>query len=110
MCTLRTAWRRAYCSLSDAPRSHTGDNVSVYVDDARLPFGRMKMCHMVADTTEELLEMADRIEVNRKWVQRPGEAREHFDISLTKRALAVQFGAVEVSTRDIVRLTRETTE
>ncbi len=32
--------------------------MAFYVDDMEARFGRMKMCHMIADTTEELLEMA----------------------------------------------------
>jgi hypothetical protein len=42
----------------------------VYVDDMyKSPmgqFGRMKMSHMIADTTEELLQMADKIGVKKK--------------------------------------------
>jgi len=40
--------------------------VTVYVDDMRAPFGRLVMCHMIADTDGELLEMADRIGVQRR--------------------------------------------
>lgn len=55
--------------------------MSVYVDDMRAPFGRMVMSHMIADTHEELLEMADRVGVALKWIQHPGKLRrEHFDI------------------------------
>jgi hypothetical protein len=34
----------------------------------RAPFGRMIMCHMFADTTEELNDMADKIGVAGKWI------------------------------------------
>lgn len=40
----------------------------VYVDDMYAQFGRMKMCHMIADTTTELNAMADSIGVQRKWI------------------------------------------
>lgn len=78
--------------------------MSVYVDDMRAPFGNMVMCHMWADSDAELLAMADRIGVQRKWIQgHPtlsfGKHRNarwvHFDIALSKRALAVRHGAVE---------------
>lgn len=76
--------------------------MAVFVDDMRAPYGRMLMCHMGADTTEELLAMADRIGVARKWIQYAGTWREHFDVALSKRALAVAAGAVEVTQREFV--------
>lgn len=75
--------------------------MSVYVDDMRAPFGRMLMCHMAADSTAELLAMADAIGVARKWIQHPGTNKEHFDICLSKRAKAVRCGAIEVTMREL---------
>jgi hypothetical protein len=66
-------------------------------------FGRMKMSHMIADTTEELLEMCDKIGVQRKWIQQQGTANEHFDIAISKRKLAVTHGAIEVDMYELVR-------
>ncbi len=80
--------------------------MTVYVDSMRANFGRMKMCHMIADSTEELMSMADTIGVKRKWIQNAGTHREHFDISLSKRMLAVQAGAVEVSMMELGRILR----
>lgn len=71
--------------------------MTVYVDDMKAGFGRMIMCHMIADTDEELHAMADRIGVARKWFQKPGTATRHYDIALSKRALAVQAGAMEIT-------------
>jgi hypothetical protein len=70
--------------------------MSVYVDDMEAPFGGMVMCHMVADTKEELLSMCDQIGVQRKWIQKEGTVYEHFDICLSKRKLAVRAGAREI--------------
>lgn len=90
--------------------------MAVYVDEPIHPFGRMLMCHMWADTLDELLDMADRIGVQRKWLQRPPSAWRgddkryaaderlrigmdaswvHFDIAKGKRALAIAAGAIE---------------
>ncbi len=75
--------------------------MSVYVDNAELACGRMKMCHLLADTTEELMAMADRIGVNRKWIQFPGTWREHFDVCKSKQKLAIQHGAILKTTLDM---------
>lgn len=82
----------------------------VYVDnfyESGITFRGMKMCHMIADTQKELLEMADKIGVQRKWVQYFKTPREHFDICLTKRKLAVKFGAKEIDMRIAAKMTTE---
>lgn len=85
--------------------------MTVYVDDMwKTPmgrFGRMKMSHMIADTTEELLAMADRIGVARRHIQSEGTAREHFDIGKAKRDRAVACGAVEITMRELAQKCRD---
>lgn len=81
--------------------------MAVYVDNMNATFGRMKMCHMFADTDAELLAMADKIGVARRWHQYPGADKSHFDICLSKRALAVAAGAVEIEGRQTVELVRQ---
>lgn len=74
--------------------------MAVYVDDMEAPFGRLIMCHMIADTHSELMEMAARIGVAHRWLQSPGNHGEHFDICKSKRARAVKNGAIEISWRE----------
>jgi hypothetical protein len=77
----------------------------VYVDCAQNTFGRMKMCHMLADTLPELLAMADRIGVDRRWYQGPGKAScPHFDIAKSKRVLALAAGAVPVDRKQLAEV------
>lgn len=73
--------------------------MTAYVDDMRAKFGRMVMCHMVADTDEELHAMAARIGVARRWHQAPPKHDSHYDIALSRRALAIAAGAVEITWR-----------
>ena len=77
--------------------------MTVYVDDVCHRFGNMVMCHLWADTLDELLAMVDTIGVQRKWIQgHPtlsfGKHRNaswvHFDISLSKKAEAQRHGAI----------------
>lgn len=79
--------------------------MSVYVDKAIYGYGRMVMCHMIADSPKELHEMADRIGVARKWFQDPrtmNVSTPHYDICKSKRRLAVAAGAIECERNDFV--------
>lgn len=75
--------------------------MAVYIDDMyKNPigeFGRMKMSHMAADTTKELLEMAGKIGLQKRWIQNKGTGGEHFDVAMGKRQLAINHGVIPVS-------------
>ena len=71
--------------------------MAVYVDNMRAKLGNMVMCHMVADTDDELHAMADRIGVSRRWHQAPPKHDSHYDIALSKRRAAIDAGAIEVT-------------
>lgn len=75
----------------------------VYVDDMyRYPMGRfrrMKMSHMISDSEEELHKMAAKIGVARKWYQ-----GDHYDIAMSKRTLAIKFGAVPIRLRTLAAM------
>lgn len=81
--------------------------MSVYVDDMEAGYGRMLMSHMIADSTDELDAMADRIGVARRWKQHPGTPREHYDICKSKKAKAITCGAVSVTARELAKRIRD---
>ncbi len=64
----------------------------VYVDDMKATYGRMIMCHMIADSDIELHQMADCLGINRKWFQ-----KNHYDVSLLKKEMAIKNGAVLIT-------------
>jgi hypothetical protein len=76
------------------------EGMTVYVDDMHSTgmgrHGRMKMSHMIADTDAELLAMADRIGVARRWHQ-----GDHYDIALSKRTMAISSGARSITLRQL---------
>lgn len=79
--------------------------MAVYVDDMRAPFRRMIMCHMIADTPDELHAMAARIGMRREWFQ--GRSRvPHYDVCLQRRAQAVALGAIEVDRAGLCEVLR----
>lgn len=77
------------------------------MDAATNSYGRMMMCHMLADTPDELHAMADRIGVARRWFQAPPKASFwHYDVCMSKRALAVSAGAIECDRNALVAALR----
>ena len=80
--------------------------MTVYIDKANIPYRRMKMCHMIADSLDELHLMADAIGVKRKWFQSHTKY-PHYDICLSSKAKAMKLGAVECSSKELVLKARE---
>jgi hypothetical protein len=80
--------------------------MTVYVDNMRSRLGRMIMCHMLADTDEELHAMADKIGVAQRWHQKAGTPHSHYDICMRKRDLAVRCGAIEVTRAGVGQVIR----
>lgn len=77
--------------------------MSCFVDNPKISYRRMKMCHLFADTLAELFEMADKIQIDRKHFQISNSGIPHFDICLSKRKLTVSLGALELSSKECVR-------
>lgn len=83
--------------------------MTVYVDNLRMParVGRIQAnwSHLTADSTEELLAFAAKVGLRPSWIQNPGHVwKEHFDVTDTKRALAIKLGAREITMREATAL------
>ena len=80
--------------------------MAVYLDDCQHKHGRMKMCHMIADTSEELHQMAKQLSLQRAWCQHEGTVKEHYDICQSKKDQAIKLGALEITRRELVQKLR----
>jgi len=79
----------------------------VYVDNSRNPFRGHLMCHMLADTPDELHRMAEAIGMKRQWFQGFYKAScPHYDLTQSHRAQAVALGAIECDLPGIVAVIR----
>lgn len=81
--------------------------MTVYVDSMRAPLRGMIVCHMLADTDEELHAMAQAIGMDRRRHQKAGTPHSHYDIPWDKRGLAIELGAVEIGRREVGELIRK---
>ncbi len=74
--------------------------MAVYVDPLRsYPHKRKQYAHMIADTVEELHEFAESIGVRRHWYH-----GDHYDIREADWIIAVDRGAIVVTSRALVAL------
>lgn len=79
--------------------------MAVYIDDMFASLGRMKMCHMIADTDEELHKMAFAIGMRKEWWQSPEKTyASHYDVASGKRLKAIELGAIAITSRQAVAL------
>lgn len=83
----------------------------VLVDEIRQyangPRGWLYWCHMASDDLspeglEELHRLAEAIGLRREWFQNHPR-HPHYDLPPDKRVLAIAFGAVPVTSREMVR-------
>ena len=78
--------------------------MSIYVDALRRVKGRL-WCHLLADSVEELHGFAQGVGIKRRWFQ--DHRHPHYDLSPTRRRQAVERGAIEVTTRELLPRARE---
>ena len=73
--------------------------MAILVDDCNWQWRGMMFCHMISDTS------LDELHAFARWVGVPPRAfgGDHYDISAGVRAVAVEEGAIEVSSREVVR-------
>lgn len=79
----------------------------LYVDNARIPYRRMLMSHLIADSQKELLRATIQLGLKPAYIQHGGTWKEHLDVCVSKRAYAIKhLGAKPVTSREIVAIGR----
>ncbi len=87
--------------------------MSVYVDKLEIwsgdsaprCFRNKPSCHMYADELNELHKMAHVIGLRRDWFQ--DEKLQHYDLTPSKRILAIHNGALETTWKHMVKYYRK---
>lgn len=83
--------------------------MAIYVDDlvtwggdnAPYCFRNKPSCHMYADDLEELHKMAIKIGLKKEWFQNHPHLK-HYDLTPSKRELAIKHGAISHDRREAV--------
>jgi len=75
--------------------------MSVYLDNARIPAKVAgivaRWSHLTADARAELDAFAARLGLRAQWIQHPGSCLEHYDLTDSKRRLALRLGAIAIT-------------
>lgn len=81
--------------------------MTVYVDQSiyKKPNGKVLYCHMIADTLVELHEFATKIEISSAWFH--SGRFKHYDLNPVNRLAAVDAGAVEITSKEMVTLLKK---
>lgn len=80
--------------------------MAVYVDNARIQWRGRLWCHLVADSIDELHLFAERIGMRKEWFQHAA-SYPHYDITLERRCLALELGALIGSRVEIIGCARK---
>jgi hypothetical protein len=79
-------------------------SLMIYVDKAKIKYRNMLMSHMIADSLEELHKMANLLGIRREHFQ--DKRISHYDICEVKRLQAIRLGAKEVSSKQLVMISK----
>ena len=82
--------------------------MAVFVDNAFIDYKKKKWCHLSAQDINELHSFASKIGLKKTWFQEPPKTKYcHYDVTESKRVLAVKNGAIEITTRELVKKLKE---
>ena len=70
--------------------------MTVYVDDAVMPWRGQRWAHLMADTLDELHAMAAQLGIPRRAFQ-DKRSGAHYDVTIELREQALQLGAIAIS-------------
>ena len=85
--------------------------MSAYVDtlskcEKRLGWRHTSSCHLIADTTDELMRFATSIGCKVEWAKTSRKGVLHFDLSPKMRELAAAKGAKEINRHQLAAMLR----
>jgi hypothetical protein len=82
--------------------------MAVYVNKLRTRFGGLSLCHLLADSLEELHAAAQKIGVDPALFQR--DQIPHYDLSRAKREQAIKAGAKVIDRQGLAALVQTYSE